>query len=39
MDILGLPLHPLVVHLVVVALPVGALAAVASVVSPAFRTR
>ena len=39
MDILGLPLHPLVVHLVVVALPVGALATAAAVVSPAFRTR
>ena len=39
MDILGLPLHPLVVHLVVVALPLGALATVAAVVSPAFRTR
>ena len=36
---LGLPLHPLVVHLVVVALPVGALATVASVVSPAVRSR
>lgn len=39
MDILGLPLHPLVVHLAVVALPIGALATVASVVSPAFRVR
>ena len=36
---LGLPLHPLVVHLVVVALPVGALATVAAVVSPAVRSR
>ena len=36
---LGLPLHPLVVHLVVVALPVGALATIASVVSPAIRAR
>ncbi|MDO5534627.1 MAG: cytochrome b5 domain-containing protein [Propionibacteriaceae bacterium] len=39
MDILGLPLHPLVVHLVVVALPLGALATAAAVVSPTFRTR
>lgn len=39
MDFLGLPLHPLVVHLVVVALPVGALAVVAAVVSPAIRAR
>lgn len=39
MDILGLPLHPLVVHLVVIALPVGALATVAAVVSPTVRTR
>lgn len=35
----GLPLHPLVVHLVVVALPVGALATAAAVVSPWFRAR
>lgn len=39
MDILGLPLHPLVVHLVVVALPVGALATIAAVVSPSVRAR
>lgn len=39
MDFLGLPLHPLVVHLVVVALPVGALAVVAAVVSPVVRAR
>ncbi len=39
MDILGLPLHPLVVHLVVVALPVGALATIAAVLSPAVRSR
>ncbi|HHU37769.1 MAG TPA: cytochrome b5 domain-containing protein [Propionibacterium sp.] len=39
MDFVGLPLHPLVVHLVVVALPVGALATVAAVVSPAVRER
>lgn len=39
MDILGLPLHPLVVHLVVVALPVGALATIAAVLSPAIRSR
>ncbi len=36
---LGLPLHPLVVHLVVVALPVGALATIAAVVSPPVRAR
>ena len=39
MEILGLPLHPLVVHLVVVALPVGALATIAAVLSPAVRSR
>ena len=38
-SILGLPLHPLVVHLVVVALPVGALATIATVLSPWVRTR
>lgn len=38
-SILGLPLHPLLVHLVVVALPVGALATVAAVVAPAVRQR
>lgn len=37
--ILGLPLHPLVVHLVVIALPVGALATIATVLWPSFRTR
>ena len=39
MEILGLPLHPLVVHLVVVALPVGGLATIATVLSPAVRSR
>lgn len=38
-SVLGLPLHPLIVHLVVIALPVGALATVAGVVSPWFRVR
>ena len=38
-SILGLPLHPLVVHLVVIALPVGALATAAAVVSPVVRHR
>lgn len=37
--ILGLPLHPLIVHLVVVALPVGAAGLIAAVVSPAVRAR
>lgn len=37
--ILGLPLHPLVVHLVVIALPVGAFAVLAAVLWPSFRTR
>lgn len=37
--VLGLPLHPLVVHLVVVALPVGACATLAAVLSPGFRAR
>jgi len=36
---LGLPLHPLVVHAVVVLLPLGALALVAAVVSPPVRQR
>ncbi|MFT3876164.1 MAG: cytochrome b5 domain-containing protein [Propioniciclava sp.] len=39
LEILGLPLHPLVVHLVVVALPVGALGTIAAVVSPWVRAR
>lgn len=39
MEILGLPLHPLVVHLVVVALPVGGLATIAAVLSPTVRSR
>ncbi|MBK8464104.1 MAG: cytochrome b5 domain-containing protein [Nigerium sp.] len=39
LEILGLPLHPLVVHLVVVALPVGALATMAAVLSPVVRSR
>lgn len=38
-SIFGLPLHPLIVHLVVIALPVGALATIAGVVSPWFRVR
>lgn len=37
--ILGLPLHPLIVHLVVVALPVGALGLIAAIVSPGVRAR
>lgn len=36
---LGLPLHPLVVHLAVVALPVGALGVLASVLWPKVRQR
>lgn len=39
MEILGLPLHPLVVHLAVVALPVGALALLASVIASGWRER
>lgn len=35
----GLPLHPLVVHLVVVALPVGALGVAAAVIWPTVRSR
>ena len=37
MSILGLPLHPLVVHAVVILLPLGALGALALVVRPRLR--
>lgn len=39
MDVLGLPLHPLVVHAVVVLLPLAALGALAVVVSAKLRDR
>lgn len=38
-SVLGLPLHPLVVHVVVVLLPLGAAALIAIIVVPSWRTR